>query len=55
MAKTNHTDSYYPYCTNCSWRSGVDSNGNHYRADIHKYRPQFYIGFLVEEETTEDE
>ena len=44
MISTNHTDGCWPPCPNCSWRSGYDSQGNHYRADIGKNRPQIFIG-----------
>lgn len=41
---TNHTGPCWPTCPNCSWRSAYDSDGNHYRADTQKNRPQFYVG-----------
>ena len=41
---TNHTDVCWPPCPNCSWRSGYDSTGKHYRADIGKCRPHYFMG-----------
>lgn len=40
---TNHYGVCYPNCPNCSWRSGYDSEGNYYRADIGKNRPHYFV------------
>lgn len=42
--QTNHTGPTRSLCPNCSWRSGYDSAGNHYRADTQKNRPHVYAG-----------
>ena len=41
---TNHIGVCFPPCPNCSWRSGYDSKGNHYRADVGKMRPHYFVG-----------
>lgn len=41
---TNHTSKCFSHCPSCSWRSGYDSDGCHYRADIGKLRPHYYVG-----------
>lgn len=41
---TNHTDMCFSVCPNCQWRSGFDTFGRHYRADIGKERPHYYVG-----------
>lgn len=42
--QTNHTGPCWPPCPNCSWRSGYDSEGTHYRADTGKQRPHYFDG-----------
>lgn len=41
---TNHTGPCVSHCPGCSWRSGYDAQGRHYRADTDKLRPHTFCG-----------